>query len=278
MSTSLPRLNRLLAADGRCFDVAIDHGFFGVPRFLNGIEDMARTVRTVADAGPDAIQLTLGQAPHLQELPGPRKPALVLRTDVANVYGRELPDRLFSVAVDDVVEQAVRLDAACLCVNLFDLEGEPGVHEACIRNVARLRAEAGRVGMPLMVEPLAMRRGSDGYGVNGDPDAIVPLVRQAVELGADVIKADPTDDLREYHRVVQVAGRAPVLVRGGGRVSDHEVLRRTHEVIRQGARGIVYGRNVIQHQDPAAMTRALMAIVHQDAAPDEAYAMLPEAP
>lgn len=103
MSASLPHLNRLLAADGRCFDVAIDPGFFGVPRFLNGIEDMARAVRTVADTGPDAIQLTLRQAPHLQDLPGPCKPALALRTDVANVYGRELPERPFSVAFDDVV-------------------------------------------------------------------------------------------------------------------------------------------------------------------------------
>jgi DhnA family fructose-bisphosphate aldolase class Ia len=29
-----------------------------------------------------------------------------------------------------------------------------------------------------------------------------------------------------------------------------------------GAAGIVYGRNVIQHEDPAGITRALMAIVH----------------
>lgn len=272
------RLNRFLAADGRCFDVAIDHGFFGEPGFLTGIENAASAVRTVADAGPDAVQLTLGQAPLLQELPGPRKPALVLRTDIANVYGPDLPRNLFSVAVDEVVEHAVRLDAACLCVNLFQLEGEPEVHEACVRNVARLRAEATRYGMPLMVEPLVMKRGESGYGVNGDVTRIRALVRQAVELGADVIKADPTDDLADYHLVVEVAGRVPVLVRGGGRVSDEEVLRRTDEVMRQGAKGIVYGRNVVQHARPAAMTRALMAIVHEGAAPEEAARSLQETP
>ena len=32
----LPRLRRLFGADGRCFDVAVDHGFFGEPRFLAG--------------------------------------------------------------------------------------------------------------------------------------------------------------------------------------------------------------------------------------------------
>jgi DhnA family fructose-bisphosphate aldolase class Ia len=66
------------------------------------------------------------------------------------------------------------------------------------------------------------------------------------------------------------AARVPVLVRGGGRVSDEEVLERTAAVLEQGARGIVYGRNVIQHPDPPAMVRALRAVVHEGEAPADA--------
>ena len=88
-----------------------------------------------------------------------------------------------------------------------------------------LSAAARRVGMPVMVEPLVMAPGAGGYGVDGDADRIVALVRQAAELGADVIKADPTDDLAEYGRVVHGGRRVPVLVRGGGRVDDAELLR-----------------------------------------------------
>jgi class I fructose-bisphosphate aldolase len=102
----------------------------------------------------------------------------------------------------------------------------------------------------------------------------VTLVRQAVELGADVIKADPTDDLDDYTRVLEVAGAVPLLVRGGGRATDEEILRRTSTVVRLGASGIVYGRNVIQHERPAAMTRALMAVVHDGASADEALELL----
>jgi DhnA family fructose-bisphosphate aldolase class Ia len=47
--------------------------------------------------------------------------------------------------------------------------------------------------------------------------------------------------------------------------------------MRQGARGIVYGRNVIQHASPQGMTRALMAIVHDDATPEQAAKLLMEA-
>jgi DhnA family fructose-bisphosphate aldolase class Ia len=255
------RLNRLFAADGRCFDVAVDHGFFGEASFLAGIEDMEKTIGTLVEAAPDAIQLSPGQAPLLQSRPGP-KPALVLRTDVANVYGPDHPGRLFSEVVDGAVDHAFRLDAACVVVNLLDIPGEPELHRECVRNVARLKAACESAGMPLMVEPLVFKPGERGYGSDGDPEKIVPLVRQAVELGADVIKADFTDDVADYPRVLEVAAPRPVLVRGGGRASEEDVLAKTAEVIRLGAAGIVFGRNVIQHPDPVGMTRRLMAIVH----------------
>lgn len=266
------RLNRLFAPDGKCFDVAVDHGFFGERSFLTGIEDMQRVVETLVDADPDAIQLSIGQAPILQSIKGKKKPALVLRTDIANVYGKTLPRYLYSGMIGDPVEQALRLDAACVVVNLFNLPDQPEVYKQCIDNITALKPQCERYGMPLMIEPLVMKDNATagGYMVDGDIDKILPLVRQAIELGADVIKADPTDDVSRYHEVIQVAAGKPVLVRGGGRVSDEEILRRTYELMQQGAMGIVYGRNVVQHSHPAGMTRALMAVVHDGATPTEA--------
>jgi DhnA family fructose-bisphosphate aldolase class Ia len=270
-----PRLNRLLAEDGRCFDVAIDHGFFNEPSFLAGIEDIRKAVEVIIDAAPDAIQLPPGTSPILQNRRG-TKPALVLRTDVANVYGKKLPRKLFSRLIDHPVEQALRLDAACVVVNLLLLPDQPELHEACIANICRLKPECDRYGMPLMIEPLVMRANEEagGYMVDGDLEKILALVRQAVELGADVIKADPTETITDYHEVIRVASGIPVLVRGGGRASDQTILERTRELIDQGASGIVYGRNVIQHERPGAMTRALMAIVHQGASASDAAKLL----
>lgn len=271
------RLNRLFnAASGRCFDVAVDHGFFNEASFLPGIESMREVVSVLVNAGPDAIQLTLGQARHLQAIPGKQKPALVLRTDVANVYGRELPSTRFSTLIADPVLQAVRLDAACLCVNLFQIPGAPEVYAQCIDNIMRLKAESDHYGMPVMVEPLVFRPNaqSGGYQVDGDIEKILPLVRQAVELGADVLKADPADDLSVYHRVVEITGGVPLLVRGGGRVSDEVLLERTAALLEQGASGIVYGRNIIQHPNPLAITRALMAMVHENVSAAKALELL----
>ncbi|MBS0632008.1 MAG: aldolase [Verrucomicrobia bacterium] len=276
MSTAF-RLKRLFnSRSGRCFDVAIDHGFFNEHSFLAGIEDIGAAVKVVAAAGPDAIQLSVGQARYLQEIPGRLKPSLVLRIDVANVYGKKLPRRLYSHTIANAPEQAVRLDAACMCVNLFQVPGEPEVGEQCVENILRLKPDCERLGMPLMIEPLVFRPNeqSGGYMVDGDEKKIIPLVRQAAELGADVIKADPTDNVSLYNQVITAAGRVPVLVRGGGKVSDQEILQRTHDLLAQGASGIVYGRNIIQHARPAAITKALMGLVHDGLSVAQALALV----
>ncbi len=267
-----PRMNRLFAPDGKCFDVAVDHGFFGERSFLTDIEDMHKVVATLVEADPDAIQLSIGQAGILQNIPGKAKPALVLRTDIANIYGKTLPSYLFSGMIANAVEQALRLDASCVVCNLFNLANQPEVHKQCVDNICALKPECERYGMPLMIEPLVMKDNASagGYMVDGDIDKILPLVRQAIELGADIIKADPCDDVSQYHQVIQVAAGKPVLVRGGGKVPDVEILQRTHDLMQQGAKGIVYGRNVIQHKNPAGMTRALMAIVHEGATVENA--------
>jgi len=260
------RMNRLFhPKSGRCFNVAMDHGFFNEYGFLSGIENLEKAIRTVVEAGPDVVQLTIGQAHLLQSLPGKSKPALALRTDVANVYGSSLPRHLFSRMIEQPVEQALRLDAACVVVNLFRIPDAPEATDQCVRNILKIKPDCDRFAMPLMVEPLVFQpnRKAGGYMVDGDPLKIIPLVRQAVELGADIIKADPTDDPEMYGQVVEIAGSVPVLVRGGGKVSDAEILSRTETLIRRGAAGIVYGRNIIQHHDPAGMVDALMAVVHE---------------
>ena len=143
------RLNRLFNGKSRrCFDVTIDHGFFNEVGFLSGIEDLERAVEILVGAGPDAIQLTVGQAEILQRIPNKATPALVLRTDVANVYGRVLPRSLFSRMIDQAVEQAIRLDATCVVVNLFQIPEQPEVTDQCIQNILKLKPECDQYAMP----------------------------------------------------------------------------------------------------------------------------------
>src|SRR4051812_35031563 len=142
------RLNRLFnGKSNRCFDVAVGHGFFHEGGFLEGIEDLQKSGKTLVGAAPDAIQLTVGQAHYLQSLPGKERPALVLRTDVANVYGSQLPRTLFSRMIQQPVEQALRLDASCVVVNLFRIPEQPEVTDQCIQNILAIKPECDRYSM-----------------------------------------------------------------------------------------------------------------------------------
>jgi DhnA family fructose-bisphosphate aldolase class Ia len=158
------------------------------------------------------------------------------------------------------------MDAACVVVNLFMLPDEPDLCRQCVSNIARVREDCSRYGMPLMIEPVVMLPNEvrGGYQVDGDAEKIVTLVRLATDMGADIIKADPTADPHQFHRVVEAA-RVPVLARGGGREDLRLVLEKPAALVAQGARGLVYGRNIYQHDNPGAVVAALMAIIHDGA-------------
>lgn len=93
-------------------------------------------------------------------------------------------------------------------------------------------------------------------------------------MGADIIKADPCTNLEAYLRVIEVAGDIPVLVRGGGKTTDEEIIKRTAMLMQQGASGIIYGRNIIRRKHPAHITRLLMDIVHGAATLEDTLAKI----
>ena len=261
------RLNRLMK-NGRCLDVAIDHGVCNEPSFMVGLEDVQSVVNTLVDAGPDAIQMNYGQSDLLQELPGENRPALVMRVDMGNPYNKERHRSMWAVMQNetDPILPALRMDAACVVVNLFMLPDEPDLFRQCVKNISKLGNDCEKYGMPLMIEPLVMQPNSarGGYLVDGDTQKVTTLVRLAREMGADIIKADPTDNPDDFHHVVQAA-RCPVLVRGGGKADLRTVFDNSAALMAQGAHGMVYGRNIYQHDNPKAVVAALMAMIHDGA-------------
>lgn len=267
------RMNRLFS-NGGCLDVALDHGVCNEPSFLVGLENMEGVMNAVIDAKPDAIQVAYGQADLLQRRPEKDKPALVMRIDMGNPYNDQRHKVMWSMLqnADEPIIGALEMDAAAVVVNLFMLPDEPELFRQCVENISRVRAACNSYGMPLMIEPLVMLPNDvrGGYQVDGDADKIVTLTRLASEMGADIIKADPTENPEDFHRVVEAA-RVPVLVRGGGKEDLKTVLAKSAAIIAQGAKGMVYGRNIYQHDNPKAVVAALMAIIHNNADGAEAW-------
>jgi putative autoinducer-2 (AI-2) aldolase len=86
-------------------------------------------------------------------------------------------------------------------------------------------------------------------------------------LGARFVKTYYCDG---FEKVVEGCP-VPVLIAGGPRMdTELDALRTAHEAIQAGAVGVVMGRNIWQNEHALAMIRAVRAVVHEGATPDEA--------
>lgn len=182
------------------------------------------------------------------------------------------------------VEDAVRLGADAVGYTVY--VGSPA-QDQDFRQFTDIRSEANRLGMPVIVwayprgEAVARKGGKESLY------AVDYAARVALELGADVVKVNypvasekdsespppyntlklsPTDAFR---KVVESAGRALVLVSGGEKVGDPELLTKVRSSMDAGATGIIFGRNLWQRQkaDALRLTRELHAIFREYAQP-----------
>ncbi len=161
-----------------------------------------------------------------------------------------------------MVEDAVRLGACAVGYTLY--VGSPRQAEDFVQ-FGKIRLEAERMGMPVIVWSYPRGRAIEEKGGQLTSYAIEYAARVAVELGADVVKINLPEFNAEKHartpkeyaqrtfteeeavrRAVAAAGKIPVLVSGGSQVSEEEVLHKAELSIRCGAAGLIFGRNVWQ--------------------------------
>lgn len=263
------RLNRILRpSTGRGVVVAFDHGLSLGP--TPGIEDIRTAVAQVAAGEPDAVQVAPGVVAAVEDVvAGRTAPALILRVDASSAWrtvaATAAPYRVRIATVED----AVRLGADAVVAYLLTGYPDELQEGQNLADIGALASDCRRWGVPLVVEPLRIgpgRRPAD------EPDVAALMARMACEAGADVIKADYTGSPDSFARVVR-ASTAPILIRGGPKMdSPQQVLHTVAEALEAGARGVVFGRNIWQHADPAGMVRALRRIVHEGRSPEQALA------
>ncbi len=259
----------------KCINIALDLGVFGERGFSKGIEDLSTALPGILAGKPDVIQLNPGGLKIFNKLKNKGDVSIALRLDVTNVYEARDIEYAWDTANEATMSFASDPRVACIVLNLLDLDDNSRLQEQCVQNIQWAAALAKKASIPLMVEPLVMtaKKGAGTSSV-GDVNKIAALVRQAVELGADIIKVDATSPMTDFHQVVEIASGVPVLVRGGGQVSPQELLERTRIAMDAGAAGVVYGRNVVQHPTPAKFIKSIRAIVHENASVDKALRIL----
>ncbi len=182
------------------------------------------------------------------------------------------------------VEDAVRLGADAVGYTIY--VGSPAQDRDFLQFL-EVRTEAQRLGMPLIV--WAYPRG-EAVAKKGGKESLYAVdyaARVAHELGADVVKLNypvasekdaespaPYNTLRlppaeAFRKVVQSAGRSLVLVSGGERINDDQLLLKVRSSMDAGATGIIFGRNLWQRPkaDALRLTREMHAIFREYAQP-----------
>jgi fructose-bisphosphate aldolase, class I len=174
------------------------------------------------------------------------------------------------------VEDAVRLGADAVGYTLY--MGSPA-QEHDFAQYLRVREDARRLGMPLIVWSYPRGSAIDAKGGKDSFYAVDYAARTASELGADVVKVnfphpEKRSDVPEPYRaefsaqqaieaVVRSANRTLVLVSGGERAGDEAMLEKARQSMEAGATGLIFGRNVWQreHAESLRFAAALKEIL-----------------
>lgn len=258
-----PRLNNIFHRDGRAVIIPIDHTL--AMGLAQGWENPERTLAAVLEGGPDAIMTTYGIAKRFRCLLQD-KAAVIVRLDsgmtpFSEQWGSNTRwEQLYSV------EDALRIGASGVIVMTWF--GIP-VEMDSMRMTARVAADCERWQVPLAAE--ALPPPPQWY----DTEALATAARSAAELGADFIKTHYPGSA-EGMRCISTVCPVPVLTAGGARLDAvRDLLQCAADMLQGGGAGVFCGRNVWQSPQPAAVTRALVRLVHEGATVDQALAELP---
>ncbi len=248
------RLRRILRSGRGSLVVAFDHPLVLGP--IPGTIDPGRQIARFIEGRADALLLNLGMMRYVAEAaPRENLPGLIARLDWTTALGTasQIPSGAFRSCLVARPEDALRHGADAVIVFLVVGSGDADFDKGEIHRVARVSRECEQLGLPLIVESLAR-----GPGVKNprDPEWLLLHTRIAAELGADVIKTEYTGDPESMRRVIDSCP-IPVLVLGGSRSgTDQEVLNTVRSIMRTGAAGVFFGRNVFQAKNiPGLMER-----------------------
>ncbi len=257
------RLRRLFDGGANAVIVAVDHGLYNGPR--PGFENLAPVVDRLRAA--DGILLSPGMVPHLRSVFERRgAPAMILRLNWGTQYATQWAYHESRSVPMISAAQAVGLGADVVLVGMSIKTGSEAVDAENVAEVARCVAEKRDVGVPIVGE--VYPAGHEDVAPEERHEQISIGCRIAAELGADLVKTFHTGE-----RFAEIVRSTPVPVLAlGSRKMPREVdaLELAATAIRDGARGVVFGRNVIQARSPERFLDALQDVVKGGADPGAA--------
>lgn len=228
---------------------------------LPGIIDIRKTMELVIAGKPDAITLHKGIAQKIFP-PYAGKTALIMKS---TAYSTDYHPHYDAPVAD--VEEAIRLGADAISVGM--IVGGPE-QASQLTHLGSISKEAEKMGMPLVAH--IYPKGSMVKNSN-DANALAYAVRAGAELGVDVIKTLWSGSAETFQKVIEACPARVCLAGGAGGNSLAEYLTVTRDALDIGLAGVTYGRFVWQDKNPAAVIRALAALIHDNASVEQALSV-----
>jgi len=239
--------------------VAFDHGLMLGP--IPGISPWRERLELFLDAGVDAILMSPGMVFRSADLFAGKRVGIILRLDWTNQW-REPSMLGFDegrTSIIAAVEDAVRWGADAVLTYMFIGLDDPAAEAEVVRRNAEVNRACERFGIIHIIESMA--RGRRVKEPNRK-DLVALHTRIAGELGADLIKTDVLQNEQDTVEIVS-SSLVPVLLAGGPKIEESRALDEIGRLIRAGASGIIFGRNVFQSADPAVFLRSARHAIHQ---------------
>ena len=252
------KLGRLFdQRSGRSFITAYDHG--GVLRVPPEAGKPLEVLKKIVAGEPDGVLLSPGMLKQGAELFAFRgAPVPILRADWT-VLDERMKDLGEQYRVLCSPGDALAAGAGAMVMYLIMGPEEGTMFADNVQAISEAAAEARAVGIPFIVEATLWGSRMEDQK---DPELLAYCCRIAAELGADAVKTEYTGDPASMAGVVD-ACPVPVLTLGGAKGgSEEDVIEAARGAIQGGARGLIFGRNVWQADDPVKMAADLREAVH----------------
>ncbi len=257
------RLNKLFSKGENAVIVAIDHGMFDGP--IAGMTDLKATVQKINPC-VDGVLLSAGMLRHVQDAFNYKgAPMPIVRLNWSTVYCFHWKYNDAATVIASQVEDAVAAGAEIVLISLTLQTGSELQDAKNVEVYCKLANDAARWGIPVVGEFFPTY--SDDLSPNEMHKKVYASCRILSELGADLIKTFYTNDFKKVTSSVPV----PVLGLGASKKpTQREALQLAADEINDGARGVVFGRNAIQVNDPFNFQAALCDVVKARLTVDQA--------
>lgn len=270
MSTNIGkamRLKRVIDPAGVSIICALDHGMTS-PTFLEPLAGITERTAEAVAGGANVIMMSKGMLRVAAPAFSPTTSLALLLSASASPDG----DRPRIVQIGEVEEALVLGADAVVLFTALGGETEPEMIEI----LAGVGRECAHLGMPFIAEAefpttyATVEELTQQYGF----EYLRRNVRLCAELGADIVKTNWPGDAESFARLVEAASGIPLVLAGGSRLEDLELLWRMQVAVEAGAIGCSVGRNIFMHRSPEAITRALSRVIRERWSAKEAHEAL----